>query len=58
VGRVRTKPLIGDISLVSGLVALGAATTLFLLNRPAPAALRFDLRPLPGGGAAVIKGSF
>lgn len=66
VGRVRTKLLIGDISLVTGIVALGAATTFFLLDRrPAPppssprASLRFDVHSLPGGGgAAVIGGSF
>lgn len=67
VGRVRTRLLIGDISLVTGIVALGAATTLFLLDRRAPPAtaapashvsLRFDLHPLPGGGAVVAGGSF
>jgi hypothetical protein len=70
VGRVRTKLLIGDISLVTGIVALGAATTLFLLDRRAPSApaapaapaaqasLRFDLHPLPGGAAVVAGGSF
>lgn len=67
VGRVRTKLLIGDISLVTGIVALGAATTLFLLDRRAPpasaapashAALRVDFHPLPGGGAVVAGGSF
>jgi hypothetical protein len=64
VGRVRTKLLIGDISLVTGIVALGAATTFFFLDRRAPAAApshastHFDVHPLPGGGAAVVGGSF
>lgn len=65
VGRVRTKLLIGDISLVTGIVALGAATTFFFLDRRAPAvppspraSMRFDLHPLPGGGAAVLGGTF
>ena len=65
VGRVRTKLLIGDISLVTGIVALGAATTFFFLDRRAPAAppaphasVRFDFHPLPGGGAAALGGSF
>jgi hypothetical protein len=65
VGRVRTKLLIGDISLVTGIVALGAATTFFFLDHRAPAAappphasVHFDLHPLPGGGAAALGGSF
>ena len=66
VSSVRTKLTIGDVSLVTGLLALGAGTTLFLLDRQAPtaaaapaaAALRFDYRPRPGGGAAVLNGTF
>lgn len=64
---VRTKLFIGDVSLVTGIVALGAATTFFLLDRRAPpttaapashVSLRVDLHPLPGGGAVVAGGSF
>jgi hypothetical protein len=69
VGSVRTKLLVADIGLVTGLVSLGVATVLFLTSRgsnappaKAPVALpaldSFDARPLLGGGFLTVSRSF
>lgn len=71
VAPVRTKYLIGDISLLAGLVSAGVATYLFLRSpspeppaqpvagrrRPRPP-LRFDFAASPSGGYATVKQVF
>jgi hypothetical protein len=57
---VDTKFLIANISLGVGVVGLGVAAWLYL-TRPVterPASAFLDLRPLPGGGFAVVGSRF
>jgi hypothetical protein len=57
---VDTKFRVADISLGVSVVAFGAATWIFLA-RPAiqmPQAAFFDIRPMPGGGLAVVGAPF
>lgn len=66
VDSVRTKYLIADVSLITGIVGLGAGVALYVLSQPgdpAPAgdqgrALRFDVGALPGGGFGAVGGRF
>jgi hypothetical protein len=53
---------VADVSLVTGVVALGAATWIYLARPPVTASPRtggfFDLRASPGGGVAVVGARF
>jgi hypothetical protein len=58
---VNTKFDVADVGLVTGVVALGAATWIYLA-RPTLAVVPktgfFDFRPAPGGGVAVVGARF
>jgi hypothetical protein len=60
VDDAKRKLLIADISLGVGIVGLAAATWVFLAQSasPSPAASALDVRALPGGGMASLRGSF
>ena len=60
VDDAKRKLLIADISLGVGIVGLAAATWVFLAQSasPSPAASALDVRALPGGGMASVRGSF
>ena len=65
VDAVKTKLLLADVSLGVGIASLGVATALFFTSgaekKPAAArslVLRPVVAPLPGGGAAMLVGSF
>ncbi|MDC0742866.1 hypothetical protein [Polyangium mundeleinium] len=66
VDAVKTKLLLADVSLGVGVVSLGVATALFFTSggdekKPAAAARAAVIpvvAPLPGGGAAMLVGTF
>lgn len=73
ISSARTKLVVGDVAVGAGVIALGIAATLFLMdnhehNSEAPKSERtkvdkprwtgVDAHPLPGGGALVVNGSF
>lgn len=66
VDSVRTKYLIADVSLITGIVGLGAGVVLYVMSQPgdpAPAseqarAVRFDFGALPGGAFGTVGGRF
>ncbi|MDI1480809.1 hypothetical protein [Polyangium sp. y55x31] len=66
VDAVKTKLILADVSLGVGVVSLGVATALFFTSggekKPATAArapfVRPVVAPLPGGGAAMLIGTF
>ena len=66
VDHVRNMYIAADIALGAGIVAIGAATWLYLSHpdaeEPARAeskqAYRFDVRPLASGAFATVRGAF
>ncbi|MBK7586411.1 MAG: hypothetical protein IPI67_40260 [Myxococcales bacterium] len=61
VDRVRTDQLVADVSLGVGLVALGAAGYFYFSSDKPDSertAVRVGAAPTPGGGRAVLLGSF
>jgi hypothetical protein len=59
---MRRRLLIADVSLAVGVVSLGAATWVALAAKKGStrrdATSRLEARPLPGGGALLVSGSF
>jgi hypothetical protein len=64
---VRTKIVIADIAFGVGIVAIGTAVVLYITESGSSSAhtqvgkagkVKFDFAPLPGGGAAMLGGSF
>jgi hypothetical protein len=64
---VKTKILIADIAFGVGIVAIGTAVVLYITESGSSSThaqvgkagkMKFDFAPLPGGGAAMLGGSF
>jgi len=57
---VRTKLLVGDVSLGVAVVSIGLATWLFVARGPSQSttAAQVGVEPRPGGGVASVSGAF